>query len=360
MKRIIVVLLALVLCISAMSVTAFAASDATLSVNHKTAKRGEEVTLTVSVDQNVEPGIAGIFFKVSYDKDVLEKVSFTAAGFGGTFTAIDGYDNFTWDNGVNTTNTGAIAYLTFKVKDNAPAGRSDVTVTADVADFDATYFETLAPVGSVTVNVPHVCDPIDVDEVPATCTSTGVKAHQECDCGKLYLNGVEVTADDLVIPMLKHKYTTYTEVEAPTCQKVGKETATCDYGCGTTDTRDIPMLDHDWSEWETVAADANKHVCYDRKQTRHCSVGNHDEERILKGEGHKWVLQEEGTVKPTKDKDGNKHYKCSVCGVTKDEVWKYSKVPSTGDITPVLYLGGFGAFAMIAAAAYVLKRKFAR
>ena len=65
----------------------------------------------------------------------------------------------------------------------------------------------------------------DVEEVSATCTSTGVKAHKECtECGKLFVEEgtilVEKTAAELVIPALEHKLTDVPAKDA-TCEERG-------------------------------------------------------------------------------------------------------------------------------------------
>ena len=65
----------------------------------------------------------------------------------------------------------------------------------------------------------------DVEEVPATCTSTGVKAHKECtECGKLFVEEgtilVEKTAAELVIPAQEHKLTDVPAKDA-TCEERG-------------------------------------------------------------------------------------------------------------------------------------------
>ena len=65
----------------------------------------------------------------------------------------------------------------------------------------------------------------DVEEVSATCTSTGVKAHKECtECGKLFVEEgtilVEKTAAEFVIPALEHKLTDVPAKDA-TCEERG-------------------------------------------------------------------------------------------------------------------------------------------
>lgn len=61
----------------------------------------------------------------------------------------------------------------------------------------------------------------EVKEVPATCTETGIMAHELCEnCNALFLNGSRVKAEELVIPALGHD-----EVETiKNCVK----TVTCD------------------------------------------------------------------------------------------------------------------------------------
>ena len=65
----------------------------------------------------------------------------------------------------------------------------------------------------------------DVEEVSATCTSTGVKAHKECtECGKIFVEEgtilVETTAAELVIPAQEHKLTDVPAKDA-TCEERG-------------------------------------------------------------------------------------------------------------------------------------------
>ena len=45
-----------------------------------------------------------------------------------------------------------------------------------------------------------------------------------------------------------HSFTSYAETKASTCKIAGKEVAACDNGCGVTDERELPLLDHEPGE----------------------------------------------------------------------------------------------------------------
>ena len=75
-----------------------------------------------------------------------------------------------------------------------------------------------------------------IEEVSATCTAVGTKAHYECSvCHKLFVDGesgkVEVSAEELVIPTTGHNLTHHEAVES-TCEVAGNsEYWSCDR-CG--------------------------------------------------------------------------------------------------------------------------------
>ncbi len=77
--------------------------------------------------------------------------------------------------------------------------------------------------GSVKVEIPVNGDAhslTDVTAVPATCAEDGVIAHKKCTaCGKLFIDGVEVSADD-VVAAAAHDLTPVTAVPA-TCTEDG-------------------------------------------------------------------------------------------------------------------------------------------
>lgn len=93
-----------------------------------------------------------------------------------------------------------------------------------------------------------------VDEVAATCTTTGVKEHYKCAnvaCGKLFDKNTddkqEVTPASLTIAALDHQWNDGEITTAATCTTDGVKTFTCTReGCGETKTETIPALGHNY------------------------------------------------------------------------------------------------------------------
>ena len=224
------------------------------------------------------------------------------------------------------------------------------------------------------------------------------------------------------VAALEHAWGEGEVTTAPTCTEKGVKTYTCTRGCGETKTEEVAALGH--TEGETVKENEVAPTCtvegsYD--EVVYCSVCGVELSRktvTVKATGHDW---DEGvvTVEPTCTKEGEKlhnckngcgetmtsvvekakHtvkegtveaddnlciYTCAVCnqavehthdkaGLTTSEDGKYLvgtcahcggevkfTIPPSGDITPMLIMGGVAVFSMLAAAAYVTCRKFAK
>ena len=114
-------------------------------------------------------------------------------------------------------------------------------------------------------------------------------------------------------PALGHTWNEGKITKEATCTETGVKTYTCSR-CGGTKTEEIPKLsEHTWGEWTIT----NQPTCktYGVKQRR-CKVCNElDIETIAKTD-HKWIL--ESTTPATCGIGEIQHYKCSVCGKTKD------------------------------------------
>lgn len=202
MKKLICVLMIVALMAAVMAVSAFAAENPQIVVESVTAKAGEEVVLTVSLVNN--PGITNGKIYVEFDETGLEYVSIdttpaTAAGMQMALVNDETHGmNFMTVMG-NITTDFVLFNVTFKV---LPEVEGDFEVSLRIEklvndDNETIDFEVVKGV----VTVAHECTLEDVAEVPATCTEDGVKAHQKCaGCGKLFIDGVEVTEEDLVIP----------------------------------------------------------------------------------------------------------------------------------------------------------------
>ena len=91
-----------------------------------------------------------------------------------------------------------------------------------------------------------------VDEVAATCTTTGVKAHYKCAnvaCGKLFDKNTadkqEVTSDSLTIAALGHNYGEWEVEKEATCTAEGKKARICER-CADVEEASIPALGHNY------------------------------------------------------------------------------------------------------------------
>ena len=113
-----------------MNDTADAAAPASISVDTKTAKAGETVTVPVRIAGN--PGIAAFSLRISYDSDTLELSNILDGeliqGIGtSTFNVSSGLAN--WHTiGGDLTRDGELFKLSFIVKDTASAGTTPVSV----------------------------------------------------------------------------------------------------------------------------------------------------------------------------------------------------------------------------------------
>ncbi|MGM9637929.1 MAG: cohesin domain-containing protein [Eubacteriales bacterium] len=132
MKRIFILLLTCFLVFAFIPVNVISAADTpTFEVEQTSAKPGETVQLTVSVENN--PGIINFQLLVSYDSDALELVRASEGDFAGLAYGQSVSQNpyaISWSDAIHPDNTtnGVAVVLTFLVKEDAPAGLAVVTV----------------------------------------------------------------------------------------------------------------------------------------------------------------------------------------------------------------------------------------
>ena len=101
---------------------------------------GDTVTVTVDLEQN--PGLAGLSLALAYDPDVLTLTGVLAGGMLQSGNAVGGNDltvlpyTILWEDALareRHTETGMILTITFRVKETAAAGQTTVTLTCDTA-----------------------------------------------------------------------------------------------------------------------------------------------------------------------------------------------------------------------------------
>ena len=178
-----------------------------------------------------------------------------------------------------------------------------------------------------------------IAEVPETCTTDGVKAHYECECGKLFADdqaGTEVTSEGLKIAahhtcgtdwesdndddhyhvcsvcndktdVTAHSYDNGMITIPATETTEGVKTYTCSV-CHHTKTETVPKLSHTHS----------LSVDYSKDETGHWHACSGCTEKV-DFEAH---TEDSGTVtvQPTETTEGIRVYSCTVCGyVTRTE-----------------------------------------
>ena len=168
--------------------------------------------------------------------------------------------------------------------------------------------------------------PVEVSEVPATCTEPGKKAGTKCSVCDTILSGVEE------IPAKGHQWNDGEITTAPTCTEKGVKTYTCSV-CKETKTEKIDKTnDHTPGEAQrenVKEATCTKDGSYD--EVVRCKVCNKElsrEPKTITSPGHQW---DEGVVtkEPTCAAEGEKLFTCTVCKETKTE-----KIDKTNDHTP--------------------------
>ena len=219
-KRVLSLLLAFVMVLGMLPVNAFAwdivegTPTVTVETLAETAKPGDEVTLAVSIADNV--GFTSFEWLIDYDRDRLEIVSINtfyyeesldvdiyylcgSAAVTNTNKIRDGisYGYITTANAANITKNSTVFTVTFTVKEDAAAGLAEVKILSDVFaqsndDIIANYVS-----GGVTVEAaPHTHSYEAVVTEP-TCTEGGYTTYT-CECGDTY------TADET--DALGHSY----------------------------------------------------------------------------------------------------------------------------------------------------------
>ena len=109
-------------------------TNAKLVVDGGRVRVGQEIQVPVRIEEN--PGVVSIEISVLYDETVLEWTAVTPGEYGGTFLGEVG-DSLTWyaeDPRTDETKDGVFATLTFRVKEGAAAGTTQVSVSYEEDD----------------------------------------------------------------------------------------------------------------------------------------------------------------------------------------------------------------------------------
>ena len=311
MKKMITLVLAAILMLTCMTGVALAA------------EAGEEVTVEFKVENN--PGFATFGAVISYDANALElvKVEKGALCAEGMLSLNKNTGKIAYAHDANSTGSGVLFAVTFKVKANAAAGTYEVTAAVDA---------------KTTAN--ENAEKVTFDIVGGTIVV------EAAVCEHVWDNGV-VT-------------------KAATCEEAGVMTYTCTK-CGATKTEAIAALGHKWGEWEVTKAATCEEAGV---ETRVCANDkNHVETREIEATGHTltykhdethhWQVCDCGYVGEKEEHKFENNGYC-VCGYKKPDDGKdpgLDDEPDTGDITALIVLGVMGVTAMGGTTVAAFKRK---
>lgn len=334
MKKLISALLVLLLLCTAFTLPASAAGSGSLSMSSGTAKQGGTVTLNVNMNKN--PGLVTLAISVEYDTSVLQLTKVTDAGLvvGSQLnTSYSSPYKITWVDGAatkNNTKTGKIASFTFKVKDSAKVGATNVTLKFSES-YDSNYGENTfsASSGKVTVTCKNhsfgaytkvsdsqhsrTCSACKYVEKtshswnsgtvtkPASCKEAGSKTVTCTKCNHSVKQTIQKTAD--------HKYGAWKEVKKADCDTKGREERTCSV-CKKVDTREIKALGHKFSDPVVT----KKPTCTEKgKETGTCSVCGDKTEQDIAMLPHNYG-EAVVTKEPTETETGISTKTCKDCG----------------------------------------------
>ena len=290
MKKLLSCVLTLVLLCALLAVPAQAAGSGSLSAGSTSGYRGD--TVTVDVYMNSNPGLITMKFQVSYSAN-LTLVSVSNSGLLGGWTTpaptISSPYTLRWADSLSTTNstaTGKLATLTFKINDNAKIGTETVSIIFNESrDAEGAKNSFSGASANITIKCNHNYGGwtnLDAQNHGKTCSV--------CE-------GVQTEA---------HKWDKGTVIEPATCKAAGQTKFTCTV-CKATKTENTPAADpslHKFGNLTAVDDKQHKDTCTVCKQ-----------EVTADHSWDKGVVEKEPTCKEA----GTKKFTCGECGHSKTE-----------------------------------------
>ena len=334
-----------------------------LAADSNQVHRGDTVSVTVELKSNL--GIVLAEHKLAFDTDIFDYVTAESNNLmyleempeeaqssdwiapkvkDGALQLTDGYSFYT----MNSTNTGKLYTITFKVKDDAAIGKTTLTYDGEFSHYTGiqgfdTYGTSCSPLEiqvlcsheSVSENVTKeatcteegqkqiICDicheVVDTQtiakkahqpgewevEKEATCTEDGTKV-QKCTVCQTVVNTE-------TIPALGHTHETEEITKEATCTEAGEKKYTCTR-CGKDITEEIPALGHTY-DTAVVTKEATCTEAGEKKYTcTRCGEVVTEEIPAL-GHNGEWVTVKEAT----ETEKGLMRNICKVCNSVLEE-----------------------------------------
>ena len=208
MKKIWVFIVSLTMVISLMPFPCFAATTSTLNVSSVSGKRGDTVSITVSISYG--SNMQACNFDLLYDSKVVEVVSATKGSALTSSPIINpntlGKIVFSYASTTAMTSSAVLLNVQFKIKDSANYGESSVTLNLkDLSDGNFSTINNTVRNGNLTVLAPKLEAPFDFETVSLSSDSARIlwSAVDEATGYNVYLNGNLVSE----VPVADNVYT---------------------------------------------------------------------------------------------------------------------------------------------------------
>lgn len=229
MKKYLGALLALIM-IAALPVSAAGGKGKiTLTAEKKELARGEEFTAEIRCNKN--PGVQNMRFFLEYDADALEVIDASDKALfqnGQVSVKENGAVSFSWktsSGSKNSTATGTLATVFFRVRETAPFGESKIGVRYSESDLDIRSADGHAvgfDMAPLTLSIPCPHDSVgETVSIPATLSQAGEGVRTCFDCGQTWPITVlptVVSADQNTVATVQPG--TFQENSAPTVETV--------------------------------------------------------------------------------------------------------------------------------------------
>ena len=163
----------------------------TFVVESTDAREGEEFTVAIRTQRN--SGIVSMKLSVAYDTDVLELIALEEQDFANVVFSPLPKNPFmvNWADAISPNNTtdGVVVLATFRVKEGAPLGKTEITLTYDPEDvYDENYDNVAFRVENGFVEI--------VDYIPGDVNADGRVNNKDLGLLQQYLSGWDVRVDE--------------------------------------------------------------------------------------------------------------------------------------------------------------------